>query len=72
MRQSGLSEPRIREAAAVYLGAERTVISWAENLAIFKDVALAFRLSFANKCDQAERFLVAEYYQRCFDAELDG
>jgi cobaltochelatase CobS len=32
---------------------------------------LAFRLSFLNKCDDAERPLVAEYYQRCFDVELD-
>lgn len=49
----------------------RTVISWAENCDIFHDTALAFRLSFLNKCDDAERPLVAEYYQRCFDAELD-
>jgi len=48
----------------------RTVITWAENLEIFKDVALAFRLSFVNKCDEAERPLVAEYFQRCFDREL--
>ena len=48
----------------------RTVITWAENLQIFNDVALAFRLSFANKCDDAERPLVAEYFQRCFDQEL--
>jgi cobaltochelatase CobS len=48
----------------------RTVITWAENLQIFKDPALAFRLSFLNKCDEAERPLVAEYYQRCFQREL--
>jgi len=48
----------------------RTVITWAENLEIFGDVALAFRLSFLNKCDDAERALVAEYFQRCFDQEL--
>jgi cobaltochelatase CobS len=49
----------------------RTVISWAENLEIFHDPALAFRLSFANKCDDAERPILAEYFQRCFDLELD-
>ena len=49
----------------------RTVITWAENLEIFRDPALAFRLSFLNKCDEAERPLVAEYFQRCFDRELD-
>ncbi|TMM48940.1 cobaltochelatase subunit CobS [Qipengyuania marisflavi] len=48
----------------------RTVITWAENLAIFKDVGFAFRLSFLNKCDEAERMLVAEYYQRVFGTEL--
>ena len=49
----------------------RTVISWAENCEIFRDPALAFRLAFLNKCDDTERPVVAEYYQRCFDAELD-
>ena len=48
----------------------RTVITWAENVEIFRDPALAFRLSFVNKCDEAERALVAEYFQRCFDREL--
>ena len=50
----------------------RTVITWAENCEIFRDPALAFRLSFLNKCDEAERALVAEYYQRCFGEELDA
>ena len=48
----------------------RTVITWGENLDIFQDPALALRLSFLNKCDEAERPVVAEYYQRCFGAEL--
>ena len=48
----------------------RTVISWAENCEIFDDIGIAFRLSFLNKCDEAERTIVAEYYQRCFDDEL--
>jgi len=48
----------------------RTVISWAENVEIFRDPALAFRLTFVNKCDEAERAIVAEYFQRCFGAEL--
>ena len=49
----------------------RTLINWAENIEIFRDPALAFRLSFVNKCDEAERPVVAEYFQRCFDRELD-
>ena len=48
----------------------RTVISWCENLAIFQDQQSALRLSFVNKCDYAERNIVAEFYQRVFDEEL--
>jgi cobaltochelatase CobS len=48
----------------------RTVITWAENAAIFGDVGFAFRLTFLNKCDELERMLVAEFYQRCFGKEL--
>lgn len=48
----------------------RTVISWAENMEIFGNAALAFRLAFLNKVEEAERPLVAEYFQRCFDQEL--
>jgi cobaltochelatase CobS len=48
----------------------RTVITWAQNALIFKDVGFAFRLSFLNKCDEAERSLVAEYYQRVFGKDL--
>jgi cobaltochelatase CobS len=48
----------------------RTVITWAENTRIFNDVGFAFRASFLNKCDEAERQTVAEYYQRCFNEDL--
>ncbi len=48
----------------------RTVITWAENTRIFGDIAFAFRLTFLNKCDEAERNTVAEYYQRCFNDEI--
>ncbi len=48
----------------------RTVITWAENTEIFGDVALAFRLTFLNKCDETERAIVAEYYQRVFGENL--
>ena len=49
----------------------RTVIAWAENTEIFHDPAVAFRLSYLNKCDEAEYPVIAEYFQRCFDRELD-
>ncbi|MDE9450743.1 cobaltochelatase subunit CobS [Aliiroseovarius sp. Z3] len=48
----------------------RTVINWAQNAHIFRSVGYAFRLSFLNKCDELERQIVAEFYQRCFDEEL--
>ena len=50
----------------------RTVISWAENTLIFDDHVLAFRLSFLNKCEEDEHPIIAEYFQRCFDEELDA
>ena len=48
----------------------RTVITWAENAKIFEDIGFGFRVTFLNKCDELERGLVAEFYQRCFDQEL--
>ncbi|MBF5003171.1 AAA family ATPase [Diaphorobacter caeni] len=50
----------------------RTVITWAENTQIFHDVKLAFELTFLNKCEPAERTIVAEYFQRCFGQELNA
>ena len=48
----------------------RTVMTWAQNATIFKNLGFAFRLSFLNKCDEAERSIVAEYYQRVFGEDL--
>jgi cobaltochelatase CobS len=48
----------------------RTVITWAENAEIFQDIGFAFRLTFLNKCDELERPLVAEFYQRSFGKDL--
>ncbi len=48
----------------------RTVITWAENTRIFIDRAFAFRVTFLNKCDEVERPILAEYYQRCFGEDL--
>ena len=47
----------------------RTVISWAENFKIFSDLNKSFEITFLNKCDETERIIIAEYYQRCFDSE---
>ncbi len=48
----------------------RTVIHWAENTSIFKDAGYAFRVTFLNKCDDLEKNIIAEYYQRCFGEDL--
>ena len=48
----------------------RTVMHWAENSEIFKDVGYAFRVTFLNKCDDLEKNIIAEYYQRCFGEDL--
>ncbi len=48
----------------------RTVLTWAENADIFNDLGFGFRVSFLNKCDELERPIVAEYYQRCMGEDL--
>ena len=48
----------------------RTVITWAENTNIIEDIDMAFKLTFFNKCDEMERPILSEYYQRCFGREL--
>tara|TARA_B100000003_G_C10934508_1_gene372635 strand:+ start:1703 stop:2680 length:978 start_codon:yes stop_codon:yes gene_type:complete len=48
----------------------RTVLHWADNTEIFKDIGYAFRVTFLNKCDEMEKNIIAEYYQRCFGEEL--
>jgi len=48
----------------------RTVLHWAENTEIFKNTGYAFRVTFLNKCDEAEKNIIAEYYQRCFGEDL--
>lgn len=80
--RGGLTDQMVAVAGMTRIGFEagdlstvmspRTVISWAENVEIFSDVASAFRLSFLNKCDVAEHAIVAEYYQRVFGEELLG
>ena len=48
----------------------RTVISWAQNYKIFKEIVDSFKLTFLNKCDDLEKPIIAEYFQRCFDIEI--
>ena len=48
----------------------RTVLHWADNTEIFKDIGYAFRVTFLNKCDNSEKSIISEYYQRCFGEDL--
>ena len=48
----------------------RTIITWAENAIIFNNIDYAFRVTFLNKCDDAEKSIIGEYYQRCMGNEL--
>ncbi len=48
----------------------RTSIIWAQNINIFGDIDLAFKLTFFNKCDENDKKIINEFYQRCFGREL--
>ena len=61
---------RLHAGRRFNLMSPRTVITWAQNADIFGDLGFAFRLTFLNKCDELERPIVAEFYQRCFGEEL--
>ena len=50
----------------------RTVISWAQNYKIFKNIKDTFNLTFLNKCDDLEKPIFGEYFQRCFDEDIDN
>ena len=49
----------------------RTVIAWADNYRLFRDLDYAFATAFLNRCDEAERPVVGEYYQRATGRTLD-
>ena len=49
----------------------RTSIIWAQNIEIFDDTELAFKLTFYNKCNESDKKIISELYQRCFGKELD-
>ncbi len=50
----------------------RTLVTWCENFTLLSSVGEALRLSFVNRCDETERPLVAEFFQRCFGEDLPG
>ena len=67
---AGLTRNAFRNGDLATVMSPRTVITWTQNITFFKDVGLAFELVFVNKCDPAERALIAELYQRVFGEEL--
>ncbi|MDE2030258.1 MAG: AAA family ATPase [Alphaproteobacteria bacterium] len=67
---AGLTRQAFMQGDISTVMSPRTVISWAENAEIFGNMEAAFRLSFLNKCDEAERNAIAELYQRCMGTEL--
>jgi len=67
---AGLCRQAFRQGDLSSLVSLRTLVTWGENTALVADSAEAFRLAFLNRCDETERPLVAEFFQRCFDAEL--
>ncbi len=48
----------------------RTVLTWAENYLMFNDIEYAFKLSFLNRCDELERPIIEEYFQRSFGIDI--
>jgi len=68
---ASLCRQSFREGDLSTLMSLRTLITWAENLVLVGKPGEALLLSFVNRCDDTERTLVAEFFQRCFDEELD-
>jgi cobaltochelatase CobS len=67
---AGLTRAAFMQGEISTVMSPRTVISWAQNTDIFGDLGTAFRFSFLNKCDEAERAAIAELYQRCLNQEV--
>jgi cobaltochelatase CobS len=70
VRMAGLTRKGFIAGDLSTVMSPRTVINWAENNDILKDLDFAFTVTFLNKCDEAEKPIVHEYYQRCFDRQL--
>ncbi len=70
VRMAGLTRKGFMAGDLSTVMSPRTVINWAENAQIVDDLDFAFVLTFLNKCDELERAIVAEYYQRCFDRAI--
>jgi cobaltochelatase CobS len=72
VRMAGLTRVGFEAGDLSTLMSPRTVISWAENYRSFGDLEFAFETAFLNRCDEAERAVIAEYYQRAIGRELNA
>lgn len=70
VRMAGLTRNGFQSGDVSTVMSPRTVLAWAENIRLFDDVDYAFRTAFLNRCDEAERGIFCEYYQRCFGRDL--
>lgn len=66
---AGLTREGFRAGDISTVMSPRTVLAWAENVQQFDDLDFAFETSFLNRCDETERGVFVEYYQRCFGRE---
>ena len=65
-----LTRQGFRDSDISTLMSPRTSITWAENLLIFDDLEEAFKLTFLNKCEESDKEIINEYYQRCFGKDI--
>lgn len=72
VKLANLTRDGFRNADISVLMSPRTSITWAENSHIFNDIDHAFQLTFLNKCEDNDKLIVNEYYQRCFGREIIG
>ena len=71
VRMAGLTRNGFRSGDVSTVMSPRTVLAWAENARLFGDIDYAFRTAFLNRCDESERGIFCEYYQRCFGRDLN-
>ena len=70
MNKKDIFKEKFKQALISTVMSPRTVLHLAENAEIVKDIGYAFRVTFLNKCDELEKNIIAEYYQRCFGEDL--
>ena len=70
VRLANLIRNAFRSSDISIIMSPRTSIIWAQNIEIFDDVDTAFKLTFFNRCDESDKKVIGEFYQRCFGRDL--